>query len=190
LLSPHAKAATLKFAKTLRRARGVLVVDLNVRAHLWSDSGRMRREVAELLRHADIVKGSEVDAAALGGWAWIRAQATGAGADTIWLETRGPKPSRARGRFGVVACHPARERVVDATGAGDAFIAGVLATLVRCAAHPTLPVWRDRALWHGALTIGNELARKAISRPGAVRGVVGLRPIQRALRVAAERVQS
>ena len=37
LVSPELKAATLRFVAELEKAKGDLVVDLNVRAHLWAD---------------------------------------------------------------------------------------------------------------------------------------------------------
>jgi sugar/nucleoside kinase (ribokinase family) len=67
-----------------------------------------------------------------------------------------------------------RARCVDATGAGDAFIAGALATLTAAGAVPGSAAWREPAVWRAALRAGHIMGKKAVSRPGAVAGLVDL----------------
>ena len=65
-------------------------------------------------------------------------------------------------------------RCVDATGGGDAFIAGAVATLVAAGATPGTPAWRDARVWRAALRAGHIMGKKAVSRPGAVAGLTNL----------------
>ena len=66
---------------------------------------------------------------------------------------------------------------MDATGAGDAFLAGVLAVLSAAEAQPGRNVWRDPELFQEALGVGHRLGAKAVSRVGAVRGITGLKAL-------------
>jgi len=184
LMTPALRRATGTFVRHLRAAGGALVVDLNVRAHMWGNEDTMRRVVAGLVRHATIVKASGADLAALGG-SLSRGKS--------WLDEHAPRAvqvhTRGRGAASVVA---PRLRVtvpvpqpgapcVDATGAGDAFIAGTLARLVRSGAFPGTPAFESPLVWHEALTLGHRLGEKAIAKAGAVKGVTGLRALRRSL---------
>lgn len=148
-------------------------VNLNVRAHLWPDRKSMRATIARFVRRAAVVKASEADlreVAGAGGLAWLRRHAPHA----TWLVTRGAGAASAVGAHGRVEERALETRCVDATGAGDAFIAGVLATLVRVRAVPGSATWRDPLIWSAALRAGHIMGKKAVSRPGAVAGLVGL----------------
>jgi len=97
--------------------------------------------------------------------------------------TRAGGPASVVGAFGEVVVPPPPTHVpcVDATGAGDAFIAGVMAALVAAEALPGTPGFSDLGVWREALALGHALGRKAISQPGAVTGVVALAACRRAL---------
>src|SRR5690606_9527673 len=56
---PDRRPATERFLAAAEKAKAILVVDLNVRAHLWSDQTAMKKAVAELASRAAVVKGSE-----------------------------------------------------------------------------------------------------------------------------------
>jgi fructokinase len=91
-----------------------------------------------------------------------------------WLVTRGAGRASATGVHGVVERAALPGRCVDATGAGDAFIAGALATLVAAGAVPGSTAWADPRVWQAALRAGHIMGKKAVSRPGAVAGLVRL----------------
>ncbi len=166
--------ATERFLSLAARAGANLFVDLNVRAHLWPDPRTMREAIARLASRAVIVKASDADLRALGargdGLKWLEQSAPGA----TWLVTRGPREASAIGEHGQTDVPALRARCVDATGAGDAFIAGALATVVAARALPGSGAWRDPELWGWALRAGHIMGKKAVSRPGAVAGLVGL----------------
>jgi len=150
----------------------------------------MGREIGRLVRRAALVKASAADLRVLGGLgggsggrrgadrddandpglAWLRRHAPTAS----WLVTRAAGRATAVGPHGEVHEPALRARCVDATGAGDAFIAGALATLVAARAAPGSSVWGAPRLWRAVLRAGHIMGKKAIARPGAVAGLVDL----------------
>ena len=180
LMSPGLRRATSRFVKLLRREKGHLVVDLNVRAHMWRDKDEMKRRVSKLVRHATLIKASAADLKALSGsrekdgLLFLAKHAPG----TPVVLTRGEKPAVAFFEGGKVEAPAVRTRCIDATGAGDAFIAGVLAVLVRKDARPGSAAWTDKAVWMRALYVGHGLGAKAVSNIGSVSGLTGLGAIR------------
>jgi fructokinase len=174
LMTPALAAATERMLEVAARAGAHVLVDLNVRAHLWPDRATMERAIAGLAAHASLVKASDADLRAVSGGKgdtrWLERHAPQA----TWLLTRGARPASAIGDHGEETVPALRARCVDATGGGDAFIAGSLATLVAARAVPGSTAWRDPAVWRTALRAGHILGRKAVSRAGAVAGLVHL----------------
>jgi fructokinase len=171
-------SATHEFLRVGARAGAHLIVDLNVRAHLWSSPAVMRSTIARMVRRASLVKASLTDLEALAGahgLRWLGKHAP----EATWLVTRGPGKASAIGPHGEVTVAAAPARCIDATGAGDAFVAGSLAVLLEAGATPDAPAWVDPRVWRHALEVGHELARLAISRPGSVRGLTGLARIKK-----------
>lgn len=167
---PSLRGATLKFLDGLQKAKGSLIVDLNLRPHLWDDAAAMKAGTAELASRAVVVKGSEKDLGALAGkrgMTWLEDNAKGA----TWVLTRGENGAACVGPHGQVTFPTKRVRCIDATGAGDAFVAGLVAVLVRSGAKPGSAEWRDPKLWTRALEVGHQLGAKAISAVGAVGGM-------------------
>ena len=147
--------ATARFLDAAERAGAHVLVDLNVRAHLWPDRRAMQKAIAALAERASLVKASEADLLAVSGGAtdeahllrWLERHARRAS----WLVTRGPGSASAIGEHGAVHVPAERTRCIDATGAGDAFIAGSLATLVAAKALPGSSAWRDATVWRLSL---------------------------------------
>lgn len=177
LMTKDLARATTRFLDLAERAGARLLVDLNVRAHLWSSPRAMRTAIARLVERADLVKASDADLRAVSGRSgsrrWLERHARRAS----WLLTRGSGMASAIGEHGEVHAPALRARCVDATGAGDAFIAGCVATLVAARAVPGSSAWRDASIWQAALRAGHIMGKKAVSRPGAVAGLVGLGPV-------------
>jgi len=176
-MTPSLKEATTKFIDALEKAKGDLIVDLNVRAHMWDDEARMKKEIGELARRATIVKASEADLGHLAGkrgLSWLEEHAKGA----TWLLTRGENGAAAVGPHGQVTAAPKRVRVIDATGAGDAFLAGAVAVLVATGARAGNAAWKDPKVWTRVLEVGHMMGAKAVSAVGAVTGVVNLEEVK------------
>jgi fructokinase len=173
MMTPTLAAATDRFLSFAEEAGARIVVDLNVREHLWASKAEMRAAVAQLVRRASIVKGSFVDLIAITGRRdilWLADHAPRA----AWIVTQGSKGASALGDHGFVASPARKAKCVDATGAGDAFIAGVLAVLLAAGAEPGNAAWRDERVWGAALQAGHVMGAKAISRVGSVSGLVDL----------------
>jgi fructokinase len=127
----------------------------------------MKAATAELASRAAVVKGSEKDLGALAGkrgMTWLEDHAKGA----TWVLTRGENGAACVGPHGQVTFPTKRVRCIDATGAGDAFMAGLVAVLVRSGAKPGSADWKDPKLWSRAMEVGHQLGAKAISAVGAV----------------------
>lgn len=178
LMTPDLAAATVRFLEVAARGDAHLLLDLNVRAHLWRDRKTMQDTIAALAAGASLVKASEADlrevAGAKGGLRWLSRHAPQA----TWLVTRGPGVATAIGEHGEVKMPALRARCVDATGGGDAFIAGSLATLLSAGAVPGTAAWRDAAVWTAALRAGHMMGKKAVSLPGAVAGLEKLEGVR------------
>ena len=179
--------ATARFLDVAERAGASIFVDLNVRTHLWHSPRAMERAIARLVRRATVVKASDADLRAVSGVTgspssrrglqWLERHAPQAS----WLVTRGSGLASAVGAHGAVEASALRARCVDATGAGDAFIAGALATLLAAGARPGSPSWLEPGVWRAALRAGHMMGKKAVSRPGAVAGLVDLRRVRAAV---------
>lgn len=171
------RPATEKFLAFAEKAKAGIVVDLNVRPQMWPSAEALRTAAAELTRRAVLVKASEDDLAAMAGkrgMTWLDEHAKQA----TWVLTRAENGAGAIGAHGQVTAPTKRVRCVDATGAGDAFLAGVIAVLIRGGAKPGSADWKDPKVWTKALEIGHLLGAKAVSCVGSVTGLVGLNDLQ------------
>jgi fructokinase len=153
-----------------------VALDLNVRPLLWASRGAAAKEAARLVERSALVKASVNDLEALAkgsGVAWLRRHAP---PETACLVTRGAAGVHVRAPGGVSLEVPAQEvaAALDATGAGDAFLAGVLAALVAARARPGGPAFAEPWFWQDAARLGHALGAKAVVRFGATRGLVGL----------------
>jgi fructokinase len=167
---PSMRAATEKLLTAAATAKATIVVDLNVRAHLWTDTDAMRAAVSDLVAKAAVIKAAERDLAAVAGkrgMSWLDEHAK----HSTWLLTRGENGAAAVGVHGQVTAPTKRVRGVDRSGCGDAFVAGALAVLVRANAKPGSAEWKDGKLWTRALEVGHVLGAKAIAAVGATAGL-------------------
>jgi fructokinase len=173
---PSLRAATAKFLAAAEKAKAVVVVDLNVRAHLWrdaTDADEMRAAVKDLVAKAQLVKASERDLGAVAGkrgMSWLDENAKHA----TWVLTRGENGAAAVGEHGQVTSPTKRVRCADRSGGGDAFAAGVLGVLGRANARPGTAEWKDGKLWTRALEVGHILGAKAVAAIGGTAGLTGL----------------
>jgi len=176
------KDALCTFVDRARSHGALLVVDLNVRPHLWPSAEAMQLGAAQLVANAAVVKASDVDLQALAGkrgMSWLQTHAPTA----TWIVTHGDSGAACIGAHGQVSVACKRVRCIDATGAGDAFTAGVVAVLARCERlDASSEEWRDAKLWTLALDVGSQLGSKAVAAVGAVTGIVNLEDIVMRLR--------
>jgi fructokinase len=163
--------AALRAAVAAARSRGVLVsFDPNVRAHLWDDLAPLRALCADVLPACAIAKVSEEETEICTGErdparAAERLVEMGVGIACVTLAERGALVRRGREVRHVPA--PPVE-VVDTTGAGDGFVAGLLSVLARADPAPgALPLPQVVA----AVAFANRVAGRVCTRVGAVAGL-------------------
>ncbi len=138
-------------------------VDLNARPHLWGGARDLRSAALELCAVASVVKASEEDCTALGVAPSLEALATLApnSAVVLTLAERGAV-ARVEGVELRANAVPV-EAVIDATGAGDAFVAGILAAI-----HSATDLER----WERGLSAGCSLGAMACAGCGATDAVI------------------
>jgi fructokinase len=121
MIAEPSRSATLEAIARARREGLLLSCDPNLRLPLWPSRSRARAGMREALRHADIVKISEEEV------------------DFLGRVPRAPFVVITRGERGGTVLYDGRRfdypafrvRTVDSTGAGDAFVAGLLFGLLR-----------------------------------------------------------
>jgi fructokinase len=185
-MTPELAKATDRFLDVAERAGAPVFLDLNVRPHLWPSRAAMRRAIEKLASRAALIKASDADLEAIGTRSarrWLDKHAPQASA----LITRGADLASALGTHGDIHVRALRARCVDATGAGDAFIAGALATLIAARATPATRSWADPDLWRLVVRAGHQMGKKAVSRVGAVAGVHDLGDVRATIATAAGR---
>jgi sugar/nucleoside kinase (ribokinase family) len=115
-------------ARAARRAGALVVLDVNARPRPWA--GRDPRPALAAIRDADVVKASRDDLAVMGlrkpddVRRYMRR-------DAALVVTAGADPARAFGGFGEISVAAEPAAAGDAMGAGDAFMAGLIATTLR-----------------------------------------------------------
>lgn len=130
LTEPEIAAVTLEGMQRARRAGALVSFDLNLRPALWSPKRDPLDHVWPVLHQADVVKLSAEELA------WLAVDGEEATLDRLWrgrtrllVVTDGPRAMRwfhpdAEGELPAYAVD-----TVDSTGAGDAFVGGLLCRL-------------------------------------------------------------
>jgi fructokinase len=143
LIADPARRATLAAIREARRAHRLCSYDPNLRPNLWPDARTARRWIWEGLRLADCVKVNEEELVFLTG---SRSVAGGLrtlveAGPRLAVATLGSEGCAYFGRTGEGKLSGFGAKVVDTTGAGDAFVAGMLVGLLEAIGDPssTLP---------------------------------------------------
>ncbi|OQD48197.1 aminoimidazole riboside kinase [Enterobacter cancerogenus] len=129
LSAEPSRSATFQAMDAIRKAGGYVSFDPNIRPDLWPDENALRRCLEQALQSADVVKLSVEELAFLTGDADVQA-----GLNTLMQRCPARQVLVTQGKEGVIAWHegtvkhyPATPvKCVDTTGAGDAFVAGLL----------------------------------------------------------------
>lgn len=160
----------LREALAAARALGVQVsFDPNVRLHLWDDPAALRRLCADVLPGCAVAKVAVDEAELCTGErdperAAARLVEMGVGLACVTLGAEGALVRRGAD---VVRAPAERVTVVDTTGAGDAFVAGLLSVLARAGPPASL----GRAQLEAAARFANRVAARVVTRVGAVAGL-------------------
>ncbi|WP_312952630.1 aminoimidazole riboside kinase [Superficieibacter sp.] len=129
LSAEPSRSTTLAAMQQIRAAGGFVSFDPNIRADLWTDETLLRDCLAQALQLADVVKLSEEELAFISGTAEMETairQLAARFAIKLLLVTQGKNGVQAwhHGELNHYPCLPVVS--VDTTGAGDAFVAGLL----------------------------------------------------------------
>jgi fructokinase len=173
LLLPAGIEATRLFLARGKAAGAVISLDPNLRLHRWREPAALQRLLAEMCPEADVVKLAGEEAAFVTGVAdpLAAAQALVERGTKLAIVTRGAAGAvwARASEHGEVAAP--QVRVVDATGAGDGFMAGLLVRLaeeLRAGVRPeAIPAERLRE----HLAFGCRVGAAVVGHLGAVAGL-------------------
>ncbi len=129
LSAEPSRSATFEAMATIREAGGYVSFDPNIRPDLWPDENALRRCLEQALQSADVVKLSVEELAFLTGDVEVNV-----GLDALMARCPARLVLVTQGKEGVIAWHDGTVKhypatpveCVDTTGAGDAFVAGLL----------------------------------------------------------------
>lgn len=142
LIQEPSRGATLEAARIAREAGALISFDANYRPDLWGRDDA-RRRILSIIPAVNLLKVNEHEAEILTGCADPdgASRALLAAGPDLCVVTLGPEGSFFRVAGGAEYVAPFRVKTVDATGCGDAFVAGLVWQLIR------------RADWREQLTI-------------------------------------
>ena len=167
------RAATLAAFEAAAASGCILSTDPNLRRHLWERPDDAPPILRGLLARCDLVKVSDDEILALTSTADPRAAAAalrdlGASVVIVTLGAEGCWYDAPAGK-GMVPGEPAI--AVDCTGAGDAFVAGVLSALQPRFSAGLRPADLDEKTIRDACIRGNQLGARAVTALGATTSV-------------------
>jgi fructokinase len=170
------RAATWKALEAARAAGRLISTDPNWRPHLWEEPDAARPLLERLLSFADVVKVSDDEILPLTGTSDVeeaarRIRALGPRIVVVTLAARGCFFDAACGR-GTVPGETVE--VVDTTGAGDGFVAGLWSVLLE---QESLDVSLE--MLARACRVGNHLGARVVTALGATTALPRLTPEER-----------
>lgn len=135
LAAENCREAVVQATSKVKAREGWVSFDLNLREQMWSDKAEMRRVIEQQCRSADILKLSDEELL------WLTEEETSDWDEALELLERYPAPLKVitRGKEGgIVFCGQEKfsfpgynVKSIDTTGAGDAFMAGLLSWIAR-----------------------------------------------------------
>lgn len=135
LVDEPARSATYAAVERARAAGALISFDVNYRPTLWASPEAALAQIGALIPRVHLLKVNEGELALLGGdrpAAEVVAGLLAAGPELV-VVTRGAQGSAAYWRGGQAAAPAFAVPTIDATGCGDAFIAGLLVRLTATA---------------------------------------------------------
>jgi fructokinase len=140
LIQEPSRGATLEALALARRAGALVSFDVNYRPTLWDSPQAAREQIRAALPLVDLVKVNDTELELLtdSGALESGSEALLQAGPSLCVVTLGPKGSYFRTASGGEYIAPFRVDTVDATGCGDAFVAGLLCQLVATGG------WRDQ----------------------------------------------
>lgn len=169
LRADPARAATRRAVALVRRAGGLIAVDVNLRPQMYANPETMLRRAREASERAHVVKATVEEARALVGGRGpnaVAARLIASGAVLVAL-TDGPRDAWLGCGRRVVHVTPPRVQVRDATGAGDAFLGALIADLARLGTTPSDLAALDEAMLTRLATRAAAAGSRVTTKVGA-----------------------
>ena len=164
LIGEPSRSAALAALQYAQQASAVISYDPNLRLPLWSSPAAAREGMLYGWQYADLIKVSEEELVFLSGETDMER-----GARALWTNrlrllvvTRGERGCSYFTPDGSGAVPGFAVQVIDTTGAGDGFVAGLLAGLLECNLQ-----WDNVQLVH-ALRLGNAVGALTCTQRGAI----------------------
>ena len=173
LTAAAVRDATMFVLEHARASGRFIVLDPNIRPHLWPNPEEMIPTIRAELALADIVKLNEEELAMFapdGDTLWSELRESGARGLII---TRASDGARLYRGGGVVEVDAPSAEVKDTTGAGDGFVAGLVCGLIRASEAGDAATLRTRVddfddvVWHRVLGLGCHVGTTVCTRLGA-----------------------
>jgi fructokinase len=167
------RAATLRAIEVAKRRGCLISTDPNWRPHLWENPAEAGPLLKQLVAQCDIVKVSDDELAPLTGITDAEAgaaqlRALGCPLVVVTLGARGCYVESVAGSDYLPG---ERVDVVDTTGAGDGFVAGLLSTLVPLLRGGRRPAELTMAEVRRACRAGNQIGAAVVTQLGATTGL-------------------
>lgn len=173
LANEPSRSATLEAMRRMKQVGGFVSFDPNLREEVWPNEDEIKPVVRQAIALADVVKFSEEELLFLTDTLTLESgiEALNEFGNTLVLITQGAKGALVmfNGKQQLVPSTPVSP--VDTTGAGDAFVGGLLAKLSQ------FDAWQDEATIHAAVKWANGCGALATTQKGAMTAL----PTQQAL---------
>ncbi len=159
------RSATFEAIERMKAAKGYVSFDPNLRIEIWSNPEELITTVMRAVELADVVKFSEEELLFLTNRRSLQE------ALAIWNEYEGKLIVVTLGELGALVMFNGQQRVivgkqvdkvVDTTGAGDAFVGGMLAKLSQ------VDDWKNWASIESSINWGNSCGGLATTKKGAM----------------------
>lgn len=181
LIQNPSKEATETAIKYARENGSLVSFDPNIRLPLWNDKQKIVPTIMEYLPYADLVKISEEELKLLTNESdYSSVRQLFKGNVKMVLLTLGDKGAIAYTKERKVQLEGFKVKAVDTTGAGDAFVAGVLYELIKNNVHSDnfdQAIKSDKLIKNIILT-GNANGALTTTKAGAISALPGLEDIQ------------
>jgi fructokinase len=167
------RAATRKALDAAVAAGALISIDPNWRPHLWEDPSEAAPILRSVIARADVVKISDDELNPLAGTADPAAGARALrslGAKLV-VVTLGGRGCYFDAPAGTGFLPGERVEVVDTTGAGDGFVAGLLSRLLPALSPSSTIADLDREAITRACAFGNRVGARAVTKLGATAGL-------------------
>ena len=167
LTDEPARSTTLFAVQKAKEAGCVISYDPNYRASLWKSEELAKKQMRNMVPHADLMKISEEETMLLTGESNYQkaAEVLMQGGVKIVVVTLGKLGVYVQTRQGGQLVKGFRNKAVDATGAGDAFWGGFLFQFSRCGKAPEAVTAGEAAEF---ADFGNAVASVCVRKHGAI----------------------